>query len=445
MMQRAVDLQLEPALNHFDLGRRQKALKRLVEEHPVAPAPQGVANMHCHTFFSFNAYGYSPTALAWLARQQGIDLVGMVDFDVLDAVTEFLEACDLAGVRGSAGIETRVYVPEFATREINSPGEPGVLYHMAIGFTATAVPAAAQALLDELRSQSAARNRALLQRVNAYLHPVVVDYETDVLPLTPAGNATERHIVVAFLSAAARQYDQPATFWASRLELDPAAAEKALQDSAGFQNRVRSKLMKRGGPGYIQPDAGTFPEASRLHELAHHCHALPCAAWLDGSSEGEQSMEELLTLLVGQGVAALNIVPERNWNFADPAVAAAKQAKLYEVVALARAFDLPLNIGTEMNSFGQPLVDNFAAPALAPVREAFLDGAYFIYGHTLLERWLALGYPSDWAAAHLPTRASRNRFYTAVGRCTPPGSPGRSRLASLHATMTPAEILQALA
>ena len=74
MMQRAVDLQLEPALNHFDLGHRQKALKRLVAEHPAAPAPQGVANMHCHTFFSFNAYGYSPTALAWLARQQGIDL-----------------------------------------------------------------------------------------------------------------------------------------------------------------------------------------------------------------------------------------------------------------------------------------------------------------------------------------------------------------------------------
>jgi hypothetical protein len=123
----------------------------------------------------------------------------------------------------------------------------------------------------------------------------------------------------------------------------------------------------------MQPDAGTFPEASRLHELAYHCRALPCAAWLDGSSEGEQSMEELLTLLVGQGVAALNIVPERNWNFADRAVAAAKQAKLYEVVALARAFDLPLDIGTEMNSFGQPFVDNFAAPALAPVREAFLD------------------------------------------------------------------------
>jgi hypothetical protein len=26
------------------------------------PATQPVANMHCHTFFSFNASGFSPTA-----------------------------------------------------------------------------------------------------------------------------------------------------------------------------------------------------------------------------------------------------------------------------------------------------------------------------------------------------------------------------------------------
>jgi hypothetical protein len=120
---------------HFDAETRHAALVRLLRAAPTSSLPRGIANMHCHTFFSFNAYGYSPTGLAWLARQQGIDLLGIVDFDVLDAVSEFLDACDLAEVRGSAGIETRVYVPEFAQREINSPGEPGVLYHMAIGFT----------------------------------------------------------------------------------------------------------------------------------------------------------------------------------------------------------------------------------------------------------------------------------------------------------------------
>ena len=48
-------------------------------------AERQVANMHCHTFYSFNAYGHSPTSLAWLAKRHGFALIGMVDFDVLDA------------------------------------------------------------------------------------------------------------------------------------------------------------------------------------------------------------------------------------------------------------------------------------------------------------------------------------------------------------------------
>lgn len=444
MIHTAAELQLEQALNHFDPVVRRTALKQLLENHPEPPVWRGVANMHCHTFFSFNAYGYSPTGLAWLARREGIDLMGIVDFDVLDAVSEFLDACDQVGVRGSAGIETRVYAPEFAQREINSPGEPGVLYHMAIGFTETDVPPPAQAIIDELRGQAAARNRALVARVNAYLHPVVIDYDADVLPLTPAGNATERHIVVAYIQAAKRMLGQTTAFWAERLCMDAAAVEKAMQDNASFQNLVRSKLMKRGGPGYVQPDAGDFPRVERLHELAQHCRALPCAAWLDGLSEGEQAMEELLTLLVSKGVVALNIVPERNWNLPDPDLAALKRQKLYEVVELAKQFDLPLNVGTEMNSFGQPIVDNFDAPALAPVRDAFLDGAYFIYGHTVMERRLGMGYQSSWAAAFLPTRAARNAFFTEIGKRTPPGEPGRQLLARIKPEMNPAEVLQAL-
>ncbi len=433
--------ELEEALNSFDAATRGAALSALVEEQAIAPPVQPVANLHCHTFFSFNAYGYSPAGLAWLARQQGIGLMGIVDFDVLDAVDEFLDACELVGVRGSAGIETRTFVPEFAAREINSPGEPGIYYHMGIGFTTSVVPPAAQAVLAELRAQSAQRNRELVARVNSYLAPVTVDYDADVLPLTPAGNATERHIVVAYIGAAQRETDNPAAFWAQKLNMERAAVEKQLQDSPGFQNLLRSKLMKRGGPGYVQPGHETFPPVEKLHTLVLACGALPCVTWLDGTSVGEQAMDELLALLMAKGAVALNIVPDRNWNIADPQQAALKQQKLYEVVALAKELDLPLNIGTEMNSWGQKLVDDFAAPALAPVREAFLDGAYFIYGHTVLQRACGLGYQSAWAAAFLPGRRERNTFYTAAGKAIAPGAKGRQLLQRVRQEMAPQELL----
>ena len=127
---------LELALDDFDPGRRREALARLwrcVEsgEESVAE-PGGEVNVHAHTFFSYNAYGYSPSKFAWLARKRGLAAAGIVDFDVLDAVEEFLEAGRLIGLRTCASLESRVFVPEFAEWVMNSPGEPGVSYHMVL-------------------------------------------------------------------------------------------------------------------------------------------------------------------------------------------------------------------------------------------------------------------------------------------------------------------------
>ena len=444
--------ELEERLNDFDPAVRAQALAELNAlarrgDVPLQPEAN-VANMHAHTFFSFNAYGHSPTSLAWLARRQGFRLMGIVDFDVLDGVDEFLHACEQISVRGSAGMETRVFLPEFATREINSPGEPGVFYHMGIGFASSQVPDRVAGILADMRRRARYRNQGLVDRVNAYLDAVQIDYERDVLPLTPSGNAIERHIVVAYVQAAERLLPDPAAFWAARLNVEIDEVGDALhrmEDQPRFKDLIRSRLMKRGGVGYIQPGHDTFPAIEEVNELIVACGALPCATWLDGLSAGEQAIEELLDLLIGKGIVALNIIPDRNWNVADPELRRRKVQNLYCVVELARELALPINVGTEMNSYGQKLVDDFHAPALAPVRQAFLDGAHFIYGHTVLQRALGLGYGSAWAQSHLPSRPERNDFYTRVGYRVLPGEAGMERLKSLLRTaMSPAHMLSLL-
>jgi hypothetical protein len=436
---------LETQLNDFSPANRTQALQALIASGEPAGAPQPAVNLHCHTFFSFNAYGYSPSGLAWLARQRGFKALGIVDFDVLDGVDEFLDACELLGVRGSAGMETRTYLPEFASRETNSPGEPGVYYHMGIGFPASQAPADAAAILAGMRQRAEGRNRSMLARINAFLAPVTVDYDRDVLPLTPAGNATERHMLAAYLQAAARHFPDPAPFWAEKLGLASEQVAAQIGDPAKFPNTLRAKLMKRGGVGYAQPGAETFPSVEEVNRLIVACGALPCATWLDGTSAGEQAEEELLNLLIGKGAVALNIVPDRNWNIADPEKRSSLVQNLYDVVALAGRLDLPLNIGTEMNAPGQKRIDDFEAPALAPVRQAFLDGADFVYGHTVLQRALGLGYQSGWAVTHLPTRRERNAFFTRAGQLVPPGRPGMARLKSLTSDLSPVKILDRLA
>ena len=62
--------ELENKLNDFDPAVRARALESLTSltQHETAPVATetDVVNMHCHTFYSFNVFGYSPSALAWL-------------------------------------------------------------------------------------------------------------------------------------------------------------------------------------------------------------------------------------------------------------------------------------------------------------------------------------------------------------------------------------------
>jgi len=443
---------LEARLNSFEYHERISSLHeiaKLVQRKEVELTPQlGIVNMHCHTFFSYNAYGHSPASLAWLAKKKGFAAIGIVDFDVLDGVDEFLSACELLGIRGSAGIETRVFVPEFATREINSLGEPGIYYHMGIGFTSSQPPIEVAPILTSMRTRAARRNREMLERLNVHLAPLGVNYEADVLPLTPAGNATERHMLAAMIKAAEQVFpdqEERVKFWSRKVGAENEQIAAIINDYAKFSNLLRSRLMKKGGAGYVQPSPQSFPTIEEFHRLIVGCGAVPCATWLDGLSEGEQAIDELLDLLIGKGAAALNIIPDRNWNISDPETRLLKVQKLHAMVKTAGALQLPLNVGTEMNSPGNRLVDDFSAPAMAPLNGAFMAGAYFIYGHTVLQSTRRWGYQSDWARTRLPERRARNAFYETVGRRATPGEARVRRLFDLPSASSPDAVLDALA
>ncbi len=415
----------EARLNDFDEGVRRDALHGLMDLVQAGridlPAPQPVVNLHAHTFFSFNGYGYSPSCFAWKARCEGLLAAGVVDFDVLDAVDEFLDACRAVGIRGCAGLETRVFLPEFETREINSPGEPGIMYHMGAGFTSSAVPHSE--VLGRLRETAGQRTRAIVERVNPCLDPVTLDYERDVLPLTPHGNATERHVCMAYEKRGIEVFPETgprAAFWAAKLGQTPEAVEKLFPDPPAFQGLIRSKLMKQGGVGYVQPRGPDFPRMDEVNRLILGAGAIPTVAWLNGLTAGEQAIEELLELLLGSGAAALNIIPDRNWNVKNPAEKQAKVAKLHEIAALASSRGLPLLAGTEMNAHGQRFVDDFSAPEMAPLREAFVEGALILYAHTVLQSAGEMGYLSAWANRHFASPHDKNRFFAELGRSVSP-------------------------
>ncbi len=444
---------IEERLDAFDFDTRKQALETLAADlasgaHEV-PDPGGAVNVHTHSFFSFNAAGLSPARIAWEARKTGLDVAGVVDFDVLDAMDEILLAGDLLGLRTVAALETRVFMDAYADQEINSPGEPGVSYFMGTGFFR--LPEADSPATDQLtnlRRTADERNRTLLDRLRAHVAPVELDYEADVRSRTPAGNATERHMLEALDDKARAHFGEGAdlaAYWAKTLDLSADEVANLLTDRVALLNLIRKKLMKRGGVGYVQPGRETFPAVEDVSAMIRACGAVPCATWLDGTSDGEADPDRLLDDYVRLGCLAINIIPDRNWNIADAAVKEAKLANLAALVKAAKERCLIFSVGTEMNAYGQKAVDTFDAPEMQPFAADFRDGAYILYGHTLLARAINKGRMSAWAnETFAQDRASANAFYLAAGRTGAPPRDAGKRLEALDADAAPADVLQAL-
>jgi len=433
--------ELENRLDSFDPGERKQALMALCEKVRAGeidlPKAGTDVNLHCHTFFSYNTYGYSPSKFAWLARKAGLAVAEVVDFDVLDALEEFLEAARMLGLKACAGLETRVYVPEFATRVINSPGEPGISYHMGVGFPKAELEGEQKKFLLKLRRTAQQRNQNLMGRVNKYLKPVELDYEKDVLVLTPGGNATERHMCLAYARKAKEIFgdkDKLIKFWSEKLGVE--IESSALPQSRELLDAIRAKTMKRGGVGYVQPDKGSFPRMADTNQFILAAGAIPVHTWLDGTSEGEKDIEELLDVAMSSGAAAINVIPDRNYT---PGAKGEKLQNLYQVVELAQKLHLPVVEGTEMNSPGQKFVDNFETAELAPLAPVFLKGAHIVYAHSVLQQKCGLGYTSNWAKKTFKSTAEKNEFFQQLGSTLEPQD--EDKLSDLSEDITAKEIL----
>ena len=124
---------------------------------------------------------------AWLARKAGLAVAGIVDFDVLDGLEGIHGRRSPPGPQNMCQPGVARVLPRIRHARGEFPRRTRAAYHMGVGFARPV----RHAFLDQLRATAERRTRELLQRVNAFLRPVELDYAQDVVPLTPRGNATE--------------------------------------------------------------------------------------------------------------------------------------------------------------------------------------------------------------------------------------------------------------
>ena len=427
----------EKLLDSFTLKDRMSALEclRALAGHEFS-VPYERVNMHIHSFFSYNTNGYSPSHIAWESRKAGLYAAGLCDFDVLDGLEEFFIAGQVLGLRTTVNMETRAFLAEYAEVDINSPGEPGVTYIMGAGFSRNPdADSPEAATLAQYHRQANNRIRAIVQRINTRLPEIAIDYEKEVVSLTPAGSPTERHIVRAYRLKAESVFSTSTLlheFWGTLMKQTPLEIEKLYMNIPAIENSIRAILVKAGGVGYEKPTEKTFPPVDGFIKWALNCGAIPMITWLDGTSKGEENIIQMLECMKAKGACAVNIIPDRNHNIPDPDMRAVKIKKLAEVIRASENLGMPINIGTEMNKDGQPFADDTQCEALRPYHEIFLRGARIMVGHTWLSRFADFPYTSDSAEAEFRTDTiQKNRFFASVGSLPPITASLASQLAKM--------------
>ena len=167
-----------------------------------------------------------------------------------------------------------------------------------------------------MRRTSEERNRAMVERVNAFLAPLALDYEADVclrLRKEMPPNDT-RVLCMPARRPRISPRNRPATaFWGDKLGVPP-GPQGLLPDGRGMTRPDPGKDNEAGEGAGLQPDSGSFPNMAEMNEFVLKCGALPTFTWLDGTSEGEQSIEELIEVGRSTGVVVFNIIPDRNYT-----------------------------------------------------------------------------------------------------------------------------------
>ena len=381
-----MDKEIEKKLLSFDYEERKAGLyllKKKIEEGDIKKINiKPYLNLHIHSFHSFNYKNWSPSRIVFEAWINNLEYVGVVDFDTIIAIEETLLSGEILNTKVVSGFESRVFLPELKDKVINSPEEPGIYYLCGKGFKKAIDDNSEEGkFFNKLKEIAQKRNKKVIEKLNNFLVDIKIDYEKDLLPLTPSNNPTERHIIFAYIRKSEEIFGEKVDdFWAGILKIDKkniGILRKEKQHD--FQEILRKKLIKFGGPGYIKPEVENFPLFDEVVKMTEKVGGIPIGTWLDGTNPGEENPENLIGLMKNKKIKGITIIPERNWNIKNSDERKIKTEKLIDFLETCKKMEMPVICGTEMNKFEQPFIDDFSQPILSKYLPYFMESALSLF------------------------------------------------------------------
>jgi hypothetical protein len=347
-----------------------------------------VVNLHVHVPPNFSAFDDAEDVVA-TAANEGVRVVGASNFHDVRVYGRFAQAAGTAGVMPLFGVEyiTVVEPLRAAGTRVNDPANPGRMYLCGKGVDPFRRLSGAAARID---AEARAANRARAARMADLLRErfaaggVPTELDDSAIAADVAARAgvpadwvvlQERHLARAFQQALFASFGVADR--ASRLEAVFGAPLTAAPDDAiAVQGEIRSRLMKAGGPAFVEESAMSLRDGVDLVLAWDGIPSYPTLA--DGASPVcpfEDGPDELAARLLELGLHAAELIPARN----------APQT----VDAYVRAFGaagIIVTAGTEHNTPDRIPLEPRArggAPISDAARAAFYEGACVVAGHQL--------------------------------------------------------------
>ena len=325
-----IDIAVLNQLNAPTKAERLSNLKEIVAKTQFPPMVPQYINNHIHTTYSFSPY--SPTAAVYAARMEGLCTAGIIDHDSISGAREFLEAAKIVDMPVTIGMECRVSMEgtRLEGRRTNNPDQVGVSYMTIQGVPHDKIDTLTQ-FFRPYQAARHARNRKMLERINALLPGISLDYDRDVLPLSMAhedGGVTERHLMYALAQKLVAQVGKGAAMVEKLADMGLSLSAKQeaqmLDTEYPFYEYDLLGLLKGAFVPQIFIDAtGECPKLKDMVKLCHDVDAYLCYAYLGDVGDSvtgdkkaqkfeDDYLDDVFECLKEEGVKAVTYMPTRN-------------------------------------------------------------------------------------------------------------------------------------
>lgn len=325
-----IDIAVLNKLNAPTKAERLENLAQVLKTTVFPPMVPQYINNHIHTTYSFSPY--SPTAAVYAARMEGLCTAGIIDHDSISGAREFLEAARLVDMPVTIGMECRVSMDgtRLEGRRTNNPDQVGISY-----MTIQSVPHDKIDVLTEFfrpyQQARHRRNRAMIERINALLPRISLDYDRDVLPLSESqdgGGVTERHLMYALairlVSQVGKGEAMVAMLTDMGLTLSAKQRDQMLDTGYPFYEYDLLGILKSAFvPKIFIPATDECPKLPDMVKLCREVDAYLCYAYLGDVGDSvtgdkkaqkfeDDYLDDVFVCLREEGVKAVTYMPTRN-------------------------------------------------------------------------------------------------------------------------------------